>query len=26
VDRAITAQRVCEDQHQTATHVYDREG
>jgi phage-related protein len=26
VDRAITAQRVCEDQHQAATHIYDREG
>jgi phage-related protein len=26
VDRAMAAQRVCEDQHQAATHVYDREG
>jgi phage-related protein len=26
VDRAITAQQVCEDQHQAATHMYDREG
>jgi len=26
VDRAVAAQRVCEDQHQAATHVYDREG
>ena len=26
VERAVAAQRVCEDQHQPATHVYDREG
>jgi phage-related protein len=25
VDRAVAAQRVCEDQHQAATHTYDRE-
>ena len=26
VDRAITAQQVCEGQHQAATHIYDRKG
>lgn len=26
VDRAVAAQRVCQDQHQAATHIYDREG
>jgi phage-related protein len=26
VERAIAAQRVCEDEHQPATHFYDREG
>lgn len=26
VDRAVAAQRVCQDQHLAATHVYDREG
>jgi phage-related protein len=26
VERAVAAQRVCEDQHPPATHVYDREG
>jgi len=26
VDRAVAAQQVCEDQHQAATHIYDREG
>jgi hypothetical protein len=25
VERAVAAQRVCEEQHQAATHVYDRE-
>jgi hypothetical protein len=25
VERAVSAQRVCEEQHQAATHVYDRE-
>jgi len=26
VERAIAAQRVCEDEHQPATHLYNREG
>lgn len=26
VDRAVTAQQVCETRHQAATHIYDREG
>lgn len=26
VERAVAAQRICEDQHQAATHVYDRKG
>jgi hypothetical protein len=26
VERAVDAQRICEDQHGTAAHVYDREG
>jgi hypothetical protein len=25
VERAVAAQRVCEEKHQAATHVYDRE-
>lgn len=25
VERAVSAQRICEEQHQAATHVYDRE-
>lgn len=26
VERAVDAQRVCEDQHQAATHIHHREG
>lgn len=26
VERAVAAQRVCEEQHRAAAHVYDREG
>jgi len=26
VERAVAAQRICEDQHGAAAHMYDREG